>query len=161
MARHNRLAVGAQGDGEVFVREGFYLINQGNTDPYNTSEAGLFDKPETPIRTDATPEVSVRLPSTCSLELTERCRPDLDLCLLRRPTHRDVNSICGCYLEHGQCFVTAGCREALSDELIGFCFETMRCRRTQCDGTSASASVVSAAALLVAALMTLRGAAAW
>ena len=141
-----------QDEGEIFVREGFYLQNLGNDNPYNVSEPGLFDKPAKLDRPDTTPEVTLRLPDTCSLEKTETCRPDLDLCLLDRPTRQHADAICECYLEHGRCFWAAGCREALPTAVTDFCFNTMRCRRTQCDGSGASTAQVGLAALLVAAM---------
>lgn len=141
-----------QDEGEIFVREGFYLQNLGNDNPYNVSEPDLFDKPTKLDRPDTTPEVTLQLPSTCALAKTETCRPDLDLCLLERPTRQDSDAICECYLEHGRCFWAAGCREALPTTVSDFCFNTMRCRRTQCDGSAASAAQASVAVLLVSAL---------
>ena len=116
------------------------------------SEPDLFDKPAKLDRPDTTPEVTLQLPSTCSLAKTETCRPDLDLCLLGRPTRQHSDAICECYLEHGRCFWAAGCREALPTTVSDFCFNTMRCRRTQCDGSAASTAQVGVATALVAAL---------
>lgn len=128
----------------IFQREGFYLVNLGNTDPYNVSEPGLYDKPPEQVRPDTTPDVDIRLPTTCTLSQTTNCRPDLDQCLLQKPTAADMNAICECYLEHARCFISAGCREALADSVVNFCFDTMRCRRTLCDGTSAFSAALSA-----------------
>lgn len=139
----------------VFTREGFYLVNLGNTNPYNVSEPGLFSKPDQHIRADNSPPVNVRLPATCSLDQTSTCRPDLDFCLLRKPTAADSETICACYLEHGACYVRAGCREALPDALVEFCFNTMRCRRTQCDGTAGSAALLSRIVAAATALLLL------
>jgi hypothetical protein len=145
--------VNGQVTGDIFNREGFYLVNLGNTDPYNESEPDLYSKPEQQIRADDSPAVDVRLPSTCSLAQTAACRPDLDFCLLRKPTAADSDSICGCYLEHGACYVRSGCREALPDQVVEFCFNTMRCRRTQCDGTAASSATLSLLAAMIAAAL--------
>jgi hypothetical protein len=133
----------------VFVREGFFLVNQEDIDPYNASEPGLYDRPPTLVRPDRTPKVNVRLPPECNLAETATCRPDLDACLLSHPEGDSKDVMCTCFYEHALCYVNSGCREALPDSVVEFCFNTIRCRRTLCDGSSASSVGVSGLLLLL------------
>lgn len=138
-----------------FVREGgLYLVNTNATEPDGSD---LFVKPEKLERPNTDAAVRIPLPSTCYTSEIVDCEPNLTACLAQNPT--SMSYVCACYASHAQCYIAAGCVEALPRRHVEACFYVSHCGKSLCDGNGASraslaggvvAMVVTAAALLAA-----------
>ena len=95
--------------------------------------------------------------SDCSSKLTtcfETVKPS-------GPVATDIDGVCDCFQSYSNCYIAGKCYGLVPSPAYNYCFEELKCSRTQCAGNSGALTIVVSTAValtsLIAVLWLARG----